>query len=470
LLPHDLPPWQTLYGYFRQWQKRGVWQTIHDELRALVRVQAGKQPAPTAAILDSQTVKISDQAGARGYDAGKKIKGRKRHLLVDTLGLILALEVTAADVQDRDGAKGPLALLRHRFCRLRRVWADGGYAGALIEWVWRLRGQRRVRLEIVKRTDGERGFAVLPKRWIVERTLGWLMKSRRLRCDYERHTETSEAMMYLTMIRLMLRRLAEYKMPLSKHALGDGLGRLGRSGARETTGPVTHSVDTERGPAPARQSRWHVPVDCPAALRYRDAAVRRLASTCQGCGLPPMTPRRLVGLGFEQHVILVRDGKGEKDRVTTLPEALVPELRAHLDRVKQLHDADLAAGNGRVYLPYALAEKYPNANREWPWQYVFPAKSLSTDPRSGEVCRHHVNETSLQRAIKIAVRQARLTKPASCHTLRQSFATHLLENGYDIRTVQELLGHKDVSTTMIYTHVLNRPGLGVRSPLDGGGG
>lgn len=207
MLPHDLPPWQTLYGYFRQWQKRGVWQAIHDALRTPVRVHAGKQPAPTAAILDSQTVKIADQAGERGYDAGKKIKGRKRHLLVDTLGLILALQVTAADVQDRDGAKGPLEILRHRFCRLRRVWADGGYAGALIRWVWRLRGQRRVCLEIVKRKDGERGFAVLPKRWIVERTLGWLMKSRRLRCDYERHTENSEAMMYLTMIRLMLHRL-----------------------------------------------------------------------------------------------------------------------------------------------------------------------------------------------------------------------------------------------------------------------
>jgi hypothetical protein len=135
-----------------------------------------------------------------------------------------------------------------------------------------------------------------------------------------------------------------------------------------------------------------------------------------------------------------------------------PEVRAFLEH--------LAAGNGRVYLPSAVAKKYPNANREWPWQYVFPAKSLSTDPRSGEVRRHHVNETSLQRAIKIAVRHAPLTQPASCHTLRHSFATHLLEAGYDIRTLQELLGHKNVTTTQIYTRVMRKPGLGVRSPLD----
>ena len=141
-------------------------------------------------------------------------------------------------------------------------------------------------------------------------------------------------------------------------------------------------------------------------------------------------------------------------------------MAEHLKRVKLLHEQDLAAGHGQVYLPYALSQKYPAADREWGWQYVFPAAGLSRDPRSGVVRRHHVNEQGLQRAVKDAVRLAGIVKPASCHSLRHSFATHLLEAGYDIRTVQELLGHKDVSTTQIYTHVMVRPGLGVRSPLD----
>jgi len=176
---------------------------------------------------------------------------------------------------------------------------------------------------------------------------------------------------------------------------------------------------------------------------------------------------RVKDLLFEENQIVVRDGKGSKDRVTMLPASVKTELEAHLERVKLLHQSDLTAGGGEVYLPYALARKYPQAPKEWGWQYVFPALNLSRDPRSGKMRRHHASETSLQRAVKEALRLAGIVKPASCHSLRHSFATRLLESGYDIRTVQELLGHKDVATTQIYTHVMQKPGLGVRSPLDG---
>jgi len=175
---------------------------------------------------------------------------------------------------------------------------------------------------------------------------------------------------------------------------------------------------------------------------------------------------RVKHVDFSYWQICVRSGKGDKDRVTLLPDSLVDELKTQIEVAHSLHQKDLEAGYGEVSLPYALSRKYPNAGREWIWQFIFPATRRSVDPYSGLVRRHHWYETNVQRAIKQAAYTLKLGKPVNVHTLRHSFATHLLENGYDIRTVQDLLGHKDVSTTMIYAHVLNKGGRGVRSPLD----
>ncbi len=175
---------------------------------------------------------------------------------------------------------------------------------------------------------------------------------------------------------------------------------------------------------------------------------------------------RVKDIDFAQRQIVVRDTKGNESRVTMLPDSLIEPLQEHLRKVKRLHQLDLDQGYGSVYLPFALERKYPHADRAWIWQFVFPSTGRSRDPRSGVIRRHHRHESGVQKTLKQAVRATGLAKPIGCHTFRHSFATHLLEDGYDIRTVQELLGHKDVKTTMIYTHVLNRGGLGVRSPLD----
>jgi putative transposase len=204
-LPHDFPPWGTVAWYFWLWSNDGTWTRIHDKLRELVRGEAGRESEPSAAIMDSQSVKTTEVGGPKGYDAAKKVTGRKRHLLVDTMGLILLVIVHPADVQDRDGATSLLSLLVGRFPRLQLIWADGGYAGHLVAWVM-LTFESRLRLEIVRRTEEHR-FSVVRHRWIVERTFGWLGRCRRLSKDYEALTGTSEDWIRLAMIGVMIRRL-----------------------------------------------------------------------------------------------------------------------------------------------------------------------------------------------------------------------------------------------------------------------
>ena len=223
----------------------------------------------------------------------------------------------------------------------------------------------------------------------------------------------------------------------------------------------------------ARQSR-KLPVvftkpEANAVIAQMRGVPQLIAGLLYGSGLRIMEAVRLriKDLDFSREEITVRDGKGEQDRVTMLPRALKHRLTLQVLAVRKVHDYDLKRGHGAVHLPYALERKYKNAATNFVWQYVFPAAKLSIDPKSGKTGRHHVAEQNVQRAVKEALRAADVKKNGSCHAFRHSFATHLLENGYDIRTVQELLGHKDVRTTMIYTHVLNRGGRGVRSPLDG---
>jgi integron integrase len=226
--------------------------------------------------------------------------------------------------------------------------------------------------------------------------------------------------------------------------------------------------DIERAKLPVRVPTVLTREEVRRVLSYLSGAHHLMASLLYGSGLRLMECVRLrvQDVDFAYQQIIVRNGKGEKDRRTILPNSLIEPLKEQLTLTKFQHEEDVRKGCGRVYLPYALERKYPNAATEWAWQWVFPANKLSVDPRSAQVRRHHASEDTLQRELKKAIKRAGITKRASCHTLRHSFATHLLEAGYDIRTIQELLGHKDVSTTMIYTHVLNRGGKGVRSPVD----
>ena len=205
MLPSDFPPWSTVHGYYRRFRLAGIWQEIHDSLREQVRVEAGREATPSAAIIDSQSVKTTEKGGVRGYDAGKKINGRKRHIVVDTIGLILAVVVHSAGIQERDGAKLVLSRVIGRFPRLLLIWADGGYAGKLVDWVKEV---CHWTLQIVKRSDDAVGFVLLPRRWVVERTFAWLGRYRRMSKDYEELAQSSECMIMIAMINLMSRRLA----------------------------------------------------------------------------------------------------------------------------------------------------------------------------------------------------------------------------------------------------------------------
>lgn len=226
--------------------------------------------------------------------------------------------------------------------------------------------------------------------------------------------------------------------------------------------------DVVRAKRPKRLPTVLTSAEVQTLIEHIDGSMQLMVRLLYGSGmrLMELVRLRVKDVDFTRREVVIRDGKGAKDRVTMLPQALVEPLRAHLRIRREVFDRDTAAGRSKVWLPDALAVKYPSAPSEWAWQYVFVAASTWVDPRSGERRRHHVDEGQIQRHVRLAAQRAGIHKPVSPHVLRHSFATHLLENGYDIRTVQELLGHEDVSTTMIYTHVLNRGGRGVVSPLD----
>ena len=240
---------------------------------------------------------------------------------------------------------------------------------------------------------------------------------------------------------------------LYKHVLGHDLPWLG---------------DLVRAQRPVRLPTVLSEAEVRRVLEHTQGVGRLMVGLLYGAGLRQIEclMLRVKDVDFAYRQLVVRDGKGAKDRVTMLPESLVQPLQEHLGRVRSLHRRDVAEGFGAVWLPHALARKYPRAPREWGWQFVFPSANRSADPENGVIRRHHLHPDTLSRIVKRAAQRAGIIKPVSCHTLRHSFATHLLERGHDIRTVQELLGHSDVSTTMIYTHVMNKGARGVKSPLD----
>lgn len=311
-------------------------------------------------------------------------------------------------------------------------------------------------LEQVRETIRVRHYSIRTERTYIEWTRRFILFHRKRHPKEMGEAEVAAFLTYLAVDRKVAASTQNQALNalvfVYKHVLDQPLGEI--TGAvrakRPARLPVVLSQDeVRRVLAELRGAQWLI-----ACLQY-------------GSGLRLMESIRLrvKDLEFERHAIMVRDGKGGKDRVVTLADALVEPLQRHLASRRNLFDQDSAQGFGTVYLPHALARKYPNAERSWGWQYVFPASRLSTDPRSGTTRRHHLDETVIQKAVAKAVRKCGIEKPASCHTLRHSFATHLLERGADIRTVQEQLGHADVRTTQIYTHVIQRGGRAVLSPL-----